>query len=149
MEQRRLRQVDPVTGEVLTDGYVAVVFPKHRNGFQQGGWFAMAQDPLEALSNIKRVEDFRVLFALLKRLDFNNLIQVSQAEVARELEMDRAQVNRAIKRLIMLGAVIAGPRIGTAMSYRLNPTFGWKGSAKGHSEALRARMKAAGVKVIR
>lgn len=148
MEQKRMMQVDPTTGEVLRDGYVAVLFPKRQNGFQNGGWFAMAQDALEVLTSLKRVEDFRVLMALLQRLDFNNLIQVSQADLARQLEMDRSQVNRAIKRLIELKAVLPGPRIGMLMSYRLNPSFGWKGSAKSHNEALRERMKAARVRVV-
>lgn len=148
MDQKRLVQLDPTTGEVLQDGYVAVLFPKRHNGFQTGGWFAMAQDALAMLKTIKKVDDFRVLMALLERLDFNNLIQVSQAEVARELEMDPAQVNRAIKRLVKLDAVLPGPKVGTSMSYRLNPSFGWKGSAKSHTEALRDRMKAAGVRVV-
>lgn len=148
MDQRRLRQVDEQTGEILQDGYVAVVFPKRHNGFKTG-WFAMAQDAVRVLKDVKRVEDFRVLMAMLERLDFDNLIQVSQAEVAAELEMDRAQVNRAVKRLCELGAVLPGPRIGVSCSYRLNPAFGWKGSAKSHQEALQRRMKAAGVRLVR
>lgn len=147
MEARRLVQVDAGTGEVLEDGYVAVLFPKRRNGFG-GRWFAMAQDALKVLKDIKRVEDFRVLMAMLERLDFDNLIQVSQADVASELEMDRAQVNRAVKRLCDLGALVPGPRIGVSRSFRLNPTFGWKGSAKSHNDELQRRMRAAGVKVV-
>lgn len=108
----------------------------------------MAQDALKVLKDIKRVEDFRVLMAMLERLDFDNLIQVSQADVASELEMDRAQVNRAVKRLCDLGALVPGPRIGVSRSFRLNPTFGWKGSAKSHNDELQRRMRAAGVKVV-
>lgn len=148
MEPRRLVQVDAGTGEVLEDGYVAVLFPKRRNGFG-GRWFAMAQDALSVLKDLKRVEDFRVLMAMLERLDFENLIQVSQAEVADELEMDRAQVNRAVKRLCEVGALLPGPKIGLSRSFRLNPTFGWKGSAKGHNEALERRKRAAGLTVVR
>ena len=147
MEARRLVQVDAGTGEVLEDAYDAVLFPKRRNGFG-GRWFAMAQDALKVLKDIKRVEDFRVLMAMLERLDFDNLIQVSQADVASELEMDRAQVNRAVKRLCDLGALVPGPRIGVSRSFRLNPTFGWKGSAKSHNDELQRRMRAAGVKVV-
>lgn len=148
MDQRRLVQVDQETGEVLDGAYVAVVFPKRRNGFG-GGWFAMAQEAVKVLKGVKRVDDFRVLMAMLERLDFDNLIQVSQADVAGELEMDRAQVNRAVKRLVELGALLEGPKIGTSRSYRLNPSFGWKGSARNHQEALQRRMRAAGVSVVK
>jgi DNA-binding Lrp family transcriptional regulator len=107
----------------------------------------MAQVALDALMQFTRVEDFRVLMALLKRLDFENLITANQSDIARELSMERAQVNRAIKRLQEAGAIIQGPKVGINCSYQLNPQFGWKGSAKGHLQALdkyrQERMKAA------
>ena len=49
--------------------------------------------------------------------------------------MNRHNVNRSIKKLIELGVVLEGVKIGVSRSYRLNPNFGWKGSAKGHREA--------------
>lgn len=149
MAQRRLGQVDMSTGEVLEDGFVAYVVPKRRNGFGIGGWFSMATHAAKALKQVTRVEDFRVLMALLERLDFENLITANQADIARELEMDRSQVNRAIKRLVEMGALLEGPRVGISRSYRLSPHFGWKGSARNHVIALeqerKRRMAAAGI----
>ena len=78
---------------------------------------------------------------LLSVLDYENLIQVSQAEIARELNMHRQHVQRSIKRLLDLGIVLEGVKIGISRSYRLNPNFGWKGSAKGHREALTDHLK--------
>jgi biotin operon repressor len=78
---------------------------------------------------------------LLSVLDYENLIQVSQADIARELDMHRQHVQRSIKRLLELGIVLEGVRIGISRSYRLNPNFGWKGSAKGHREALADHLK--------
>ena len=46
--------------------------------------------------------DMKVMWAMLARLDYENLIQVSQAEVAQELGMNRHNVNRSIKKLIEL-----------------------------------------------
>ena len=132
---RRLKQVDEDTGEILEDGVFVYAPAPRRNGFRNG-WVSMNQDALGIIKQFTRVEDFRVLMALLERLDFENLIQVSQADVARDLKMDRAQVNRAIKRLIAADAIIEGPKIGISKSYRLNPNFGWKGSAKNHNKAL-------------
>lgn len=116
------------------------------------GWFAMAHEAARALKQVRRVEDFRVLMALLEHLDYENLITTNQAEIARELEMDRAQVNRALKRLIEAGAIFDGPKTGISKSYRLNPEFGWRGSGKNHIAALdverRRRMENAGIKGV-
>ena len=71
---------------------------------------------------------------MLARLDYENLIQVNQAEVSEQVGMNRHNVNRSIKKLIELGVILEGVKIGISRSYRLNPNFGWKGSAKGHRE---------------
>ena len=55
--------------------------------------------------------------------------------------MHRQHVQRSIKRLIQLGIILEGVKIGISRSYRLNPSFGWKGSAKGHREALHEHLK--------
>ena len=81
---RRMQQIDHETGEVL-EGFVAYVVPKRKNGFQKG-WFAMSQDALSMLKQVKHLDDTRVLFSLLEVLDYENLIQVNQAEIARDLE---------------------------------------------------------------
>ena len=137
---KRLQQIDSETGEII-DGFVAYVVPKRKNGFGQG-WLAMAQNGAERLaqSNLSG-NDFKVLMKLLSVLDYENLIQVSQAEIARELNMHRQHVQRSIKRLLDLGIVLEGVKIGISRSYRLNPNFGWKGSAKGHREALTDHLK--------
>ena len=137
---KRLQQIDSETGEII-DGFVAYVVPKRKNGFGQG-WLAMAQNGAEILaqSNLSG-NDFKVLMKLLSVLDYENLIQVSQAEIARELNMHRQHVQRSIKRLLDLGIVLEGVKIGISRTYRLNPNFGWKGSAKGHREALTDHLK--------
>ena len=117
---RHMQQIDHQTGEVV-EGFVAYVVPKRKNGFQKG-WMAMAQEALA-------------------RLDYENLIQVNQAEVSEQVGMNRHNVNRSIKKLIELGVILEGVKIGISRSYRLNPNFGWKGSAKGHREALHEHLK--------
>ena len=79
--------------------------------------------------------------AMLARLDYENLIQVNQAEVSEQVGMNRHNVNRSIKKLIELGVILEGVKIGISRSYRLNPNFGWKGSAKGHREVLHEHLK--------
>jgi len=149
MAHRRLGQIDMSTGEVLEDGFVAWVAPKRKNGFGTR-WVAMSQDAAMTLAQSDLgTDDFRVLMSLLSRLDFENLLVLNQAEVGRELKMQRQNVQRSVKRLIGMGVLLEGPRIGVSRSYRLNPQFGWKGSARNHVIALdqerKRRMAAAGI----
>ena len=137
---RHMQQIDHQTGEVV-EGFVAYVVPKRKNGFQKG-WMAMAQEAMMMLAQSNLTgNDMKVMWAMLARLDYENLIQVNQAEVAEQVGMNRHNVNRSIKKLIELGVVLEGVKIGISRSYRLNPNFGWKGSAKGHREALHEHLK--------
>ena len=137
---RHMQQIDHQTGEVV-EGFVAYVVPKRKNGFQKG-WMAMAQEAMMMLAQSNLTgNDMKVMWAMLARLDYENLIQVNQAEVAEQVGMNRHNVNRSIKKLIELGVVLEGVKIGISRSYRLNPNFGWKGSAKGHREALQEHLK--------
>ena len=78
---------------------------------------------------------------LLSVLDYENLIQVSQADIARELDMHRQHVQRSIKRLIQLGIILEGVKIGISRSYRLNQALVGKAQLKGHREALHEHLK--------
>ena len=137
---RHMQQIDHQTGEVV-EGFVAYVVPKRKNGFQKG-WMAMAQEVMMMLAQSNLTgNDMKVMWAMLARLDYENLIQVNQAEVSEQVGMNRHNVNRSIKKLIELGVILEGVKIGISRSYRLNPNFGWKGSAKGHREALHEHLK--------
>ena len=97
----------------------------------------MAQNALDALANSGLDgQAYRVLFKVLGRLDFENFIMLNQAEIARDLDMRKQHVNRAIKQLEGLGVMLRGPKSGKAITFRLNPNFGWKGSAANHITAL-------------
>jgi hypothetical protein len=148
MPQIRLGQVDMSTGEILEGATLAVFYPRRKNGFTTG-WLAMAQEPLMKLAQADLGgEAMRVLFAALAKLDFENYLVLNQAQLARELGMKKGNVSRAVARLLEEGVLLAGPRIGVNRTYTLNPHYGWKGSARGHQEALQARMKAAGLSVV-
>jgi len=148
MPQIRLGQVDMATGEILEGATLAVFYPKRKNGFSEG-WVAMAQNPMMALAKADLgSEAMRVLLILLGRLDFENQLMVSQAELGRFLSMKPSSVSRAIARLVKEEVLRPGPRIGVNRTYSLNPSYGWKGSAKAHQEALQARMRAAGLSVV-
>jgi len=149
MSNRRMLQFDPETGEEF-DGFIAYVAPKKRNGFCQGRFLTMNQDATRilALSELGG-DDLKVFLYLTSMVDFENLLVVNQADVARAMGKRYQNINRSIKRLVAMAVLLEGPRIGTSRSYRFNPEFGWKGTAKNHVTALKdersKRMKAAGI----
>ncbi len=148
MAQLRVGQVDLVTGELLEGAALAVVYPKRKNGFQTG-WVAVAQDPMLELAKANLGgEANRVLFYVLAKLDFENWINLNQSAGADEIQMKRPNFARGLKKLVEIGVVLPGPKVGRNATFRLNPSYGWKGSAKGHNEALQARMRARGLSVV-
>lgn len=127
---------DRKSGEILEDTVLALVHKKSVNGFGKG-WLAVNQDALDAFIKAGLTgRDYEVLFSILKILDFDNYIQLSQADICEKLNMKASNVSASIKKLIKIGALIEGPKIGRAKTYRLDPEFGWKGSAKSHRKAL-------------
>lgn len=131
---RKVTQVDLETGEDL-GGFVAVIRPKQKSAFERH--FTMNQAALELLAKNLTGEQFKVLMMLLGSLDYENFIQIAQADIAEKIEMQKTHVSRAIKFLIEFGIILEGPKIGRSKTYRLNPQFGWKGTVNNHKKALR------------
>ena len=134
--QKRLVQVDAFTGEI-EEGFVAYMAPKRRNGFVNG-WVAMSQQ--KALIELARAdlgdEARRVLFVLLGHVEYENFIVVPQAAMAKQIGMAASHFSRAVSRLVDEGVIERGPKVGRMVSLRLNPAYGWKGTAKNHVIAL-------------
>ena len=146
---KRVMSVDADTGEVFDGAVLGMFFPKRQNGFGTG-WVAMAQNAMMELarSNLG-AQDMRVLLAVLAKLDFENFLLLTIADLAKEIGMQRPNVSDSIKNLEALGVLTRGPKAGRSSTFRLNPSFGWKGSASNHQKALRDRMKAAGMSVVK
>ncbi len=72
-------------------------------------------------------ETHRVLWFLISILDFENWIQLSITEIAKELDMLRPNVSKAIKLLETKQIIIRGDKIGRSFSFRFNPDYIWKG----------------------
>ena len=145
---KRVGSVDLDTGELLEGAVVGMFFPKRQNGFGKG-WVAMSQNAMMELARADLgAQDMRVLFAVLAKLDFENYLLLSIADLAKEIGMQRPHVSASITKLEKLGVLTRGPKAGRSSTFRLNPSFGWKGSASNHQKALRDRMKAAGLSVV-
>lgn len=78
---------------------------------------------------------FAVYFMILSKLDFGNLVLTSQAEIARELGIQRQSVHQVYKKLLAAGILLKSRKHGVDL-HHLNPNLGWKGSALDHHIAL-------------
>lgn len=131
--QRRIANVDVETGEVM-DGLVAFIAPKRQNAFN--GWIAMAQTALLQLaSSDLRGTDLKVLLICLAKMNWDNGIPINQSQMAIEIGIAASHFNRSLKRLMDFGIISRRVDKGVKV-YRLNPHFGWKGSAKNHRQAV-------------
>lgn len=130
------RTFDLETGEV-EDGALVWIPKKTQSQFGDR-WFQMAQSTLQMMNKERKalgLEGFVVFHALLARLDWQNFIQVSQTEIAKEVEMKTSNVSRAMKKLLDLGFVRQGPKVGKSYTYQLHPELAWKGGNKPHFHA--------------
>lgn len=141
IDESRTYRVD--TGEV-EDGALVWVPKKAKSQFGRD-WFQMAQDTLRTINQHRKdlgLEGIVVFNALMARLDFENYIQVSQSDIADELEMKPSNVSRAVKKLIDHGFIKVGPKVGRSFTYQLHPDLAWKGKSKAHFSAREKARKA-------
>jgi biotin operon repressor len=150
MGRKKINNVDAETGEVL-GGFLAYIPPRVKNGFTEG-WSAMARGVGTLFAQNRSFlgqEGLALIFLLIDKLDFENHLVISQTGLGLELGMSRQNVQRSIRRLIELGALLEGPKNGKRHTYRLNPNFAWRGSGENHLKALaeyrEQRMKEANI----
>jgi DNA-binding transcriptional ArsR family regulator len=131
---RRFKQYD-TDRQRWVDGTVAFEPEPARNGFKE--FFTMSKLTGRIMKRLKGSEEtHRVMWALLTLLEFDNFLPLTQTAIAEDLGMKPANVSRAIKRLVAVGAVILGPPTGAHKAYRLSPEWVWRGRAENHVKAL-------------
>jgi len=139
---RTLLTVDQETGAVSPG--VAVYCPvRHRVGAHT----SVFQEAARAVALDREITQtaLRVLKLLEAVLDYENAIRVVQKDMATELGIDAAQVNRAMKLLLKKGIIekIEAPSLKPV--YRLNPNYGWRGK---HAKWTQARSNASPLKLL-
>ena len=122
--ERYLTLVDKDTGEVK--GH----FPIKSKGLGTG-WIGLYQ---EASINLAKAnlpnEQYRVIFYLLGRLDFENYLRISQKQMSQDLGMKQPAISRALKALEDRYIIMEGPRAGLNKTYHLNPYIAHKGQER-------------------
>ncbi|WP_236828968.1 helix-turn-helix domain-containing protein [Bacillus thuringiensis] len=85
-------------------------------------------------------ETLRVYMILLAKLDYENWLRVRQQDIADELNIKKQAVSRAIKELFEHGILVKGPKVGASNTYRLDPSFAFRGRDK-NLEQVRKEVK--------
>lgn len=136
--QKYVEQIDRDTGEVMQG---CMVYIPYRPKITER-WFMAFQDAFEEIAKDPELtlEPKNILFYLYSKLDFENFIQQSQADIAKGLGIKKQQVSRSMKILISKQIILEGPKVGRSRCYRLNPNYGWKGKVK-NLEEMRKREK--------
>lgn len=95
------------------------------------GWIALYQNPSLWLAQQDLTgEQYKVLFVLFNKLDFENYLRIGLKDIAELLKMQVANVSRAMKKLKELEIIIEGPPAGKFKTYRLNPYIAHKGTER-------------------
>ena len=139
---KKIGQIDLETGEII-NSFTAVIIQPVKNGFERGRKMMMCQNAMLQIAMTKELksDDKTILFALLSVLDYQNHIQISQVEMGEKLGINKHNVSRSIKKLLTLGIILEGVKVGRSKSYLLNPNIGWKGNGKSHKQALSDKYK--------
>lgn len=143
MKQKGRDLIDTDSGEVMDGAFAAVIMRRQKNGFEKGRFVAMSQDATEQILNDKSLKytELRVLLFINSVLDYQNAVQLNQAEAARKLGIDRSQFNRALSVLERQGYILRGPKVNKNASFILNPEIAWKGDGRTHQLALKEHRK--------
>lgn len=143
----RLCVVNQKTGELEPVNVFAVPI-KHYNAFN-GGWLAMSQLALKEIVTNERMKqnDYRVFLSICSHLDYENYLLVPQKEIAEEIGMAPSHFNRSMKKMVEIGILEVGSKVGRSNTYRLSVQVGWKGTAKNHRKEFDDKAKEATDKV--
>jgi DNA-binding GntR family transcriptional regulator len=84
----------------------------------------MSADWYETIAKMNLTkEEYRVLMMLITILEFENSHQINQAGLARELEMERQNVHRALKKLMKNGILTVIRKKNRTTKYLLKGAF--------------------------
>ncbi|MQR84372.1 helix-turn-helix domain-containing protein [Bacillus megaterium] len=115
---------DENTGEI--EQYLLT--PAKKKKVYKGDWLLMFQEGLEQVATLNlKGETLRVYMILLAKLDYENWLRIRQIDISEKLGIKKQAVSRAIKELLDHKIIVKGPKVGNSNTYRLDPSFGFRG----------------------
>jgi DNA-binding transcriptional ArsR family regulator len=130
-DSRNYGLVDKQTGEVVDA--IPILVPRRR---KLGPEFFMGiQKSFVALARFDLSRDtLRILLYVLGRMEYENHVRVGQSEMARDLEMHKSTVSRALKQLAEEGILKPTTPFGRSTFYQLDTQLAWRGKARNRPE---------------
>lgn len=116
-----------------------------RRKWEGAKFFMGFQDAFAELAR-KRLgsEAQTVLFLILGHVEYNNLIKITQAEMARRLGMKKQNVSRAVAKLVEKGVLqVEEQHKKYKRELKLNDEYAWKGKLKHVEKRQKARARKA------
>jgi len=78
--------------------------------------------------------DLRVLIAIIGNLEYENILNISQKNLAEKLKIQRPEITKSIKKLISKKYLHVIDRIGRQNIYQFNPNIAFRSRAKNHKD---------------
>ncbi len=78
--------------------------------------------------------DFRVLLGIIANLSYENLVNISQQELEKQLSISQANISKSVKKLISKGYLQIVDKIGRRNIYMVNPNVVFRSRAKNLKE---------------
>jgi len=103
---------------------------------------------LKVAKDLKPTE-MRVLLVMLSAIQYNNMITISQKEIAEILDIDSANVSRSVKGLLKGGFLVEHPSPNRTKVYQLSPRHFWRGNISAHYSEIAALDKQESEKTLR
>ena len=130
-----------VTVEASDGSNTKILVQERKKQPYSSSWGFVAFDELFLLKHTKSIppESFHLLFFLLKIMDYENKITVSQVWIAKQLEMSKSQVSRCFKNLVENGVLFKEIDDCDRKFYRVNPDLCWRGSSASLNRYFRQR----------
>ena len=76
--------------------------------------------------------DLRVLIAIIGNLGYENILNISQKDLANKLKVQRPEITKSIKKLISKKYLQIIDKIGRQNIYQFNPNIAFRSRAKNH-----------------
>jgi biotin operon repressor len=129
--------VNDTTGAV--DFPVAYVVPKHKKILGEP-FMLMFQNALVEVSKNRALTgtDRRVLFYMIGVMEYENLVRLTQRQIAEELQSSQQEVSKSIQKLYDEGYLMIDEIYGSAYIYKISEDLVWKGKTE-NREKVTAR----------
>jgi len=132
-------EINPETGEIERQYAIVPIYKKRL----KEGFFVAIQEGFLYLAQLNLTgEQWRVLAYVMGKLDFENYICLTQKSVSEALNLHKSNVSKAFKVLVEKGIIHEGPKVGKTKTYRLDPSFGYKGKIRNYEKTKKAIQKA-------